>query len=289
MKRLMMATVLTICLCAGLAGAAPETGPEGTWQYNGSVILPSSLDIREDGPFTSIVTACVGGMVGELQGVYIKSSRILTWSFPSDLQIPVPGGVACNIESEVQLSPNGNTLSGIEQYGVAACSSLSTQCDSPCENVTVYQITASRLSSDLPPPCDSDSDGVPDSEDNCPFTSNDDQEDVDGDGLGDVCDLFPNEIDHDKAQCFLDLEESNYNFSQCSDDLTQCTSNLSSKEKEFKQLKDERDEALAKLETITICLTEYQKENGFRCRDEKDNDCDGLIDRDDPDCQRRHR
>jgi choice-of-anchor C domain-containing protein len=35
---------------------------------------------------------------------------------------------------------------------------------------------------------DTDGDGVPDSEDNCPLTSNPDQSDWDGDGIGDVCD-----------------------------------------------------------------------------------------------------
>jgi DNA/RNA endonuclease G (NUC1) len=38
------------------------------------------------------------------------------------------------------------------------------------------------------PPLDTDSDGVPDSVDNCPFTANADQADFDGDGQGDACD-----------------------------------------------------------------------------------------------------
>ena len=41
---------------------------------------------------------------------------------------------------------------------------------------------------------DQDGDGVPDSMDNCVFTANNDQSDVDGDGLGDVCD---DDIDND--------------------------------------------------------------------------------------------
>ena len=40
----------------------------------------------------------------------------------------------------------------------------------------------------IPPPPDADGDTVPDATDNCPNDSNTDQSDVDGDGLGDVCD-----------------------------------------------------------------------------------------------------
>lgn len=39
-----------------------------------------------------------------------------------------------------------------------------------------------------PPQVDTDNDGVPDDQDNCPDTPNSDQADSDGDGIGDVCD-----------------------------------------------------------------------------------------------------
>lgn len=41
----------------------------------------------------------------------------------------------------------------------------------------------------IPPPPDSDGDGIFDAEDNCPTVSNPDQTDSDGDGIGDACDL----------------------------------------------------------------------------------------------------
>ena len=39
-----------------------------------------------------------------------------------------------------------------------------------------------------PPPLDTDNDGVPDEDDNCPTFANADQADNEGDGLGDACD-----------------------------------------------------------------------------------------------------
>ena len=44
---------------------------------------------------------------------------------------------------------------------------------------------------------DSDEDGIPDPNDNCPDTPNPGQEDTDGDGLGDACDPCPNDPDQD--------------------------------------------------------------------------------------------
>jgi len=41
------------------------------------------------------------------------------------------------------------------------------------------------------PALDTDNDGIPDDQDNCPNTYNPNQEDADGDGLGDVCDPTP--------------------------------------------------------------------------------------------------
>ena len=44
---------------------------------------------------------------------------------------------------------------------------------------------------------DSDGDGIPDDNDNCPEVYNPDQEDTDDDGIGDACDACPNDPDND--------------------------------------------------------------------------------------------
>jgi len=52
----------------------------------------------------------------------------------------------------------------------------------------VATATRAVVVQNIPPPPDTDDDGVPDIEDNCPLIPNPDQRDRDGDGVGDVCD-----------------------------------------------------------------------------------------------------
>ena len=51
---------------------------------------------------------------------------------------------------------------------------------------------------------DTDQDGIPDDQDNCPFNYNPDQSDVDLDGVGDVCDNCPNTPNTNQADLDLD-------------------------------------------------------------------------------------
>jgi hypothetical protein len=74
--------------------------------------------------------------------------------------------------------------------------------DAPCKRCTLRQPPTCLVDGDCPSgsTCeaqvviavtgidDSDDDGVPDSQDNCPLTSNTEQTDSDGDGVGDACD-----------------------------------------------------------------------------------------------------
>jgi hypothetical protein len=96
----------------------------------------------------------------------------------------------------------------------------------------------------------------------------------------------------DVAQCQTNLTTTQTDFGQCKTDLArlqttlgQCQSNLGTAQIELRQAQAELARALAAIDAMRACLTSYKKENGKRCRDRKDNDCDGLTDRADPDCR----
>ncbi len=62
---------------------------------------------------------------------------------------------------------------------------------------------------------DEDGDGVDDSKDNCLGLSNPDQVDTDNDGLGDLCDPFPDNPDNDVAQCELERDDLQAQLDSC--------------------------------------------------------------------------
>ena len=64
--------------------------------------------------------------------------------------------------------------------------SIGDACDDGNPNTAMDTITMSCMC--IGTLIDTDDDGIPDSDDNCPSTPNPDQADFDGDGLGDVCD-----------------------------------------------------------------------------------------------------
>lgn len=138
---------------------------------------------------------------------------------------------------------------------------------------------------------DTDGDGIPDIADNCPNDPNTDQSDVDLDLIGDACDPFPENPDNEQAQCDQDLTQALDETATCNQTLGTCQDNLSSSQTDLGVCQTDLGEkdtaltqALATIDAMRSCLSHYKKENGVRCRDGEDNDCDGLTDDDDPDC-----
>jgi YVTN family beta-propeller protein len=65
------------------------------------------------------------------------------------------------------------------------------------------------------PLVDDDFDGVDDLADNCPGLSNPAQLDTDGDGIGYLCDPFPNHPNNDIAQCEMDRDDASNQLDNC--------------------------------------------------------------------------
>jgi len=73
-----------------------------------------------------------------------------------------------------------------------------------------------------PAPPDTDGDGVPDGQDNCPQVPNGDQADSDGDGLGDACEPAPEPTPELEAERAPDIGSSNDDAAACFPDCASC-------------------------------------------------------------------
>jgi len=81
-----------------------------------------------------------------------------------------------------------NTAVFVGYFSLACPSSGTNLCANVGDTITAtYHTTDSAIIVGL----DTDGDGIPDEEDNCPFDANPDQADYDGDGVGNACDNCP--------------------------------------------------------------------------------------------------
>jgi hypothetical protein len=84
------------------------------------------------------------------------------------------------------LAPDGS--GGVWVAGGTESADFPTVNPFQAENAGGGDAFVARISEEIPPPLDSDGDGIPDTTDNCPFISNTLQTDTDGDGVGNACD-----------------------------------------------------------------------------------------------------
>ncbi len=110
------------------------------------------------------------------------------------------------IDYGLGFSPGANDLMLDPLYAHPALGDFSLLPNSPCidagdPDTTLNDADGSRSNMGAFSPCDttldSDSDGVLDCFDNCPYTSNASQLDSDGDGIGDDCDVCPSDTSND--------------------------------------------------------------------------------------------
>lgn len=92
-----------------------------------------------------------------------------------------------------------------------------SECTPTPDVLEIGQVSFDLSATCIVPDPDSDYDGIPDSADNCPLDINEDQMDIDIDGLGDVCDTdrdgdtIPDAIDNCPAYANFDQSDTNNN------------------------------------------------------------------------------
>lgn len=124
----------------------------------------------------------------------------------------------------------------------------------------------------LPPPLDSDGDGVPDEIDNCPLILNTDQVDTDSDGQGDVCDLCPTRANFEPSEEVCGGGDDDCD-GRSDEGLGTRTCGLG-----------------ACANAVPLCVDGMEQDcqplpaAEERCGNERDDDCDGLSDEGCVDC-----
>ena len=135
--------------------------------------------------------------------------------------------------------------------------------DDRLNDIIIGDYTSGQLSIFLQQLIDSDCDGIPDTDDNCPLISNPDQMDCNNDGVGNACDLI-----NPTAEEVCDGIDNNCNY-LVDEDLGQTTCGLGQCE-----------------HTIDNCVSGVQQTcNPFEGATQEacdgiDNDCDGSVDED---------
>ncbi|MBD3204355.1 hypothetical protein GF327_08745, partial [Candidatus Woesearchaeota archaeon] len=143
---------------------------------------------------------------------------------------------------------------------------------------------------------DKDNDSIPDEEDNCPLVFNPDQEDSDNDGIGDTCDNCQDIFNYDQSDIDDDQKGDACDGDIDSDNILNIDDNCpyiynpdqeNSDGDEYGNACDTCSQIInPEQKCIDQCSSQFKIENVYNfCYDGIDNDCDNLVDCDDPDCK----
>jgi len=160
----------------------------------------------------------------------------------------------------------------VAQQAPSASAGMNCPCpgDANCDGVVDFDDIVSVLGNWLVP-CvpDSDGDGVPDQQDNCPNTPNATQADADSDGVGDLCDSCP--FDPDPLQGDIDGDGVGDACDNCPNH-----SNPGQEDADGDEYGDACD-----CDPSDPAVNPGAVEN---CMNGIDDDCDGFVDANDLDC-----
>ncbi len=188
LRGLLLAAAIGLFALAGSLSPAPASAeqvadlavthtvsPPSQVDVNTGFLVPVLLSERHFGPSTEVALATrTYTLTGPVEcGSFSKGPNDTFISFGSGSGISVGPTFSCTTTgvktfiSEAKFLPRGEVMDPDLTNNI---------------HVIIFEILV------VSPATDTDGDGVPDDEDNCPATANPDQADVDDDGTGDACD-----------------------------------------------------------------------------------------------------